>query len=89
MFCLIARLTFSIFVVENRFQLFASRPFFFPVRFGIAKVETFLLFANFIFKFLKFLFPNPDPYFSPSIAGCKGINLFVFRSIYFNFFFTC
>jgi len=37
------------------FNFFAFPPLFFPVRFGIAKVETFLLFANFIFfKFLKF-----------------------------------
>ena len=64
MFCLIARLTFSICDSEIASELFAFRPFvsslsafnffafrlsFFPVRFGIAKVETFLLFANFIF----------------------------------------
>src|SRR5271170_1945748 len=51
---------------------------FLPLSFGTAKVETFFYFANFIFYFLFASSPASFSLFSPSFAGCKGINLFLF-----------
>jgi hypothetical protein len=59
---------------------------FLPLSFGTAKVRTFFIFANFIFYFFVCLFPASYPLFSSSVAGCKGINLFLFCKLYFLFF---
>jgi len=63
----------------------AFRPFFFPVRFGIAKVETFLLFANFIFfNFIK-LFSAYQLLFFSFVAGCKDATFLVICQVKFHF----
>jgi hypothetical protein len=61
---------------------------FLPLSFGTAKVETFFYFANFIFLFFCLPFPASCSLFSPSFAGCKGSNLFLFCKLYFLFLFA-
>ncbi|MDB5286419.1 MAG: hypothetical protein JWR05_1368, partial [Mucilaginibacter sp.] len=55
-------------------------------RFGIAKVETFSEFANFIFYYFKAAFSINNRLFVSSFAGCKGANNFYFYQVKFHFY---
>ncbi|WP_299463258.1 hypothetical protein, partial [Mucilaginibacter sp.] len=57
-------------------------------RFGIAKVETFSEFANFIFLFFQAAFSIHNRIFVTSFAGCKGANKLSFCQVKFSLFFN-
>jgi len=71
----------------STFQRFSA----FPIpRFGTAKVENLLDFANFIILFFQACFSMYFPPSATSFAGCKGADYFGFcqvkHSLFFNFF---